>query len=45
MHQVRRAEAEAKPAPREVIVSNPSAYVYVEKVDPTTKKAGWWSKR
>ncbi|MFN8828363.1 MAG: Rne/Rng family ribonuclease [Labrys sp. (in: a-proteobacteria)] len=38
-------EPEAKPAPRDVIVSNPSAYVYVEKVDPTTKKAGWWSKR
>ncbi|MDQ0468829.1 Rne/Rng family ribonuclease [Labrys wisconsinensis] len=33
-------------APREVVVSNPGAYVYVDAVDPAApKKAGWWSKR
>ncbi|MGO4335878.1 ribonuclease E/G [Labrys sp. KB_33_2] len=33
-------------AVREVVVSNPSAYVYVDAVDPAKpKKAGWWSKK
>ncbi|GLS18853.1 hypothetical protein GCM10007874_18700 [Labrys miyagiensis] len=39
---------EEAPAPvvREVAVSNPSAYVYVDAVDPAKpKKAGWWSKK
>ncbi|WP_413987687.1 Rne/Rng family ribonuclease [Labrys okinawensis] len=39
---------EEAPAPvvREVAVSNPAAYVYVDTVDPAKpKKAGWWSKK
>jgi hypothetical protein len=39
------APAEPTPVPREVVVSNPSAYVYVDQVDPSRKRAGWWSKR
>ncbi|QEN90906.1 ribonuclease E/G [Labrys sp. KNU-23] len=48
------AELEPEPASeevvvaavREVVVSNPSAYVYVDTVDPAKpKKAGWWSKK
>jgi ribonuclease E len=43
---VAELEPEAKPAPREVIVSNPAAYTYVEAVDPTKpKRGGWWSKK
>ncbi|PRH86755.1 ribonuclease E/G [Labrys okinawensis] len=39
-------EAVASAAVREVVVSNPSAYVYVDAVDPAKpKKAGWWSKK
>lgn len=39
-------EAVASAAAREVVVSNPSAYVYVDAVDPAKpKKAGWWSKK
>jgi ribonuclease E len=31
---------------REVLVSNPAAYVYVDTIDPAKpKKAGWWSKK
>ncbi|WP_448952540.1 Rne/Rng family ribonuclease [Labrys neptuniae] len=50
------AEVAAEPEPaleqvapasvREAVVSNPSAYVYVDAVDPAKpKKAGWWSKK
>ena len=36
----------APQAPREVAISNPAAYVYVDSVDPARpKKAGWWSKK
>ncbi|MDQ0393788.1 Rne/Rng family ribonuclease [Labrys monachus] len=38
----------APPAPaiREVLVSNPDAYVYVDAIDPAKpKRAGWWSKK
>ena len=39
-------EPRVAPAPREVVISNPAAYVYVDQVDPAQpKKAGWWSKR
>ncbi|MBP0582960.1 Rne/Rng family ribonuclease [Labrys sp. LIt4] len=39
-------EAVASATVREVVVSNPSAYVYVDAVDPAKpKKAGWWSKK
>ncbi|MEW9304130.1 Rne/Rng family ribonuclease [Labrys neptuniae] len=39
-------EAVASAAVREVVVSNPSAYVYVDAIDPAKpKKAGWWSKK
>jgi ribonuclease E len=40
------AGAPEPPPVREVVVSNPAAYVYVDAVDPAKpKKAGWWSRR
>jgi ribonuclease E len=40
------ADAPEPPPVREVVVSNPAAYVYVDAIDPAKpKKAGWWSKR
>jgi len=45
---VAEEDAAPEPAPlvREVLVSNPSAYVYVDTIDPAKpKKAGWWSKK
>jgi ribonuclease E len=39
-------EEVTSPVVRDVAISNPSAYVYVDTADPAKpKKAGWWSKK